>query len=237
MFWDNHDLPRVKTHGLVFETRVEQGRLLVSTLNHSRTTNSAGRWLLSGLLRHLDQGAAPKHALTSKTLKRMREKIDEDKIELVQRPWRFKPDPDNHGLMQQWHSQDFEEDETWKEIRIGTAWEGLGYPALDGWAWYRIAVDVPESWSDKPVYVSFEGVDDYYELYVNGQLAGSGGDIETKTTAFEDRTSHLVTDRVQPGQTATIAVRVYDWYGAGGLFRPVSVGTAALGNGETEVLK
>lgn len=56
MFWDNHDLQRVKTHGLVFETRVGQGRLLVSTLNHSSPTNSAGRWLLGGLLHHLRTG-------------------------------------------------------------------------------------------------------------------------------------------------------------------------------------
>jgi beta-galactosidase/beta-glucuronidase len=167
----------------------------------------------------------------------MQEKIDEDKIELVRRPWQFKPDPNERGLQERWHQPDAAADGSWKTIRIGSAWEGLGYPALDGWAWYRIEVDVPKTWSGKPVYVSFEGVDDYYQLYVNGHLAGTGGDLESRTTAFEDRTSHPVTDFVQPGKKATIAVRVNDWQGAGGIFRPVTLGTAALGNGQTEVLK
>jgi hypothetical protein len=237
MFWDNHDLQRVKTHGVVFETRIGKGRLLVSTLNHLSPTNAAGRWLLARLLQHLEQGAPPRHAMQPATIQRMREKVDEAKIELVRRPWQFKPDPENQGLSQGWQKPDFVMDQSWKEIQIGTAWEGLGFPALDGWAWYRISVEIPHKWSGKQVYVSFEGVDDYYELYVNGHRAGSGGDIESKTTAFEDRTSHLATDFVQPGQTATIAVRVYDWQGAGGLFRPVSIGTAAFGSGQTEVLK
>ena len=79
--------------------------------------------------------------------------------------------------------------------------------------------------------VSFEGVADYYELYVNGTRAGSGGNIEKKETAFEERTSHLVTELVTPGETAQIAIRVYDWYGAGGLFRPVTLGTVRIGSG------
>jgi hypothetical protein len=237
MFWDNHDLQRVKTHGLVFETRIGQGRLMVSTLNHWSSTSAAGQWLLTRLLQHLDKGPPPRNALSRAAIKRMREKVEEDKIELVKRSWKFKPDPNNQGLEQRWHERDAAGEESWNEIRIGGAWEGLGYPALDGWAWYRVQVEIPESWSGRPVYVSFEGVDDYYQLYVNGKLAGSGGDIESRTTAFEERASHLVTDVVQPGEKATIAVRVYDWQGAGGIFRPVTVGTAALGNGQTEVLK
>ncbi len=127
-------------------------------------------------------------------------------------------------------------DDDWKEIRIDHGWEGQGYPQLDGWAWYRISVDVPAAWKDRPVYVSFEGVDDHYELYVNGKLAGSGGDIKTKQTAFEERKSHTVTQLVTPGETAKIAVRVYDWQGAGGIFRPVTLGTVRFGSG-ADVLK
>ncbi len=237
MFWDNHDLQRVKTHGLVFETRIGQGRLMVSTLNHWSSTSAAGQWLLTRLLEYLDTGAPPKNALSRAAIQRMREKVEEDKIELVKRSWEFRPDPNNQGLQRRWHEPDAAGGESWNEIRIGSAWEGLGYPSLDGWAWYRVQVDIPKSWSGRPIYVSFEGVDDYYQLYVNGSLAGSGGDIESRTTAFEERASHLVTEFVQPGEKALIAVRVYDWQGAGGIFRPVTVGTAAIGNGQTEVLK
>ncbi len=53
VLWDNHDLSVVKTHGLVFEMGVGQGRLLVSTLNHTGQTNAAGRWLFGQFRRQL----------------------------------------------------------------------------------------------------------------------------------------------------------------------------------------
>ena len=166
----------------------------------------------------------------------MKAKIDEQRIDLTKQTWQFQPDADNQGLEHKWHQPDYEPDDAWKPIRIGQAWEGLGYPTLDGWAWYRTKLTLPETWNDRDAYVSFEGVDDYYELYVNGRKAGSGGDIETRQTAFELRTSHEVTRHVRPGQKVVIALRVYDWYGSGGVFRPVVLSTAPLSVG-AEVLK
>ncbi len=223
-------MDRVETHALLFETRVGRGRLLVSALRHTGQTNAAGQWLLSALVEHLTNGPKPTHALKQETRQRMRAKLHEAKIPLAERPWRFAPDPRNEGLEKGWQLPSTPDDD-WKEIRIGQAWEGQGYPQLDDWAWYRIRVAVPPSWQGRPIYVSFEGVDDYYQLYVDGKLAGTGGDIEKKETAFEQRKSHSVTDLVTPGKTALIAVRVYDWYGAGGIFRPVTLGTVPLGTG------
>ena len=81
------------------------------------------------------------------------------------------------------------------------------------------------------MYISFEGADDLYDLCVQGELVGSGGVIETRQTAFEERKSHDVTGRAAPGKTVHLAVRVYDWQGAGGLFRPITVGTVRIGTG------
>jgi len=75
------------------------------------------------------------------------------------------------------------------------------------------------------VYLSFEGVDDIYELYVNGELAGKGGDLATRKDAFNEKRSHNIKRFVTPGEKALIAVRVHDWYGSGGIFRPVTLGT------------
>ena len=61
---------------------------------------------------------------------------------------------------------------------------------------------------------------------MNGQQVGTGGDPAKKLTAFEDRASHEITQAVKPGEHCTIAVRVLDWYGAGGIHRPVTLGTA-----------
>jgi hypothetical protein len=64
MLWDTHDLKTVKTHGLVFETRVGKGRLLVSALRHTGPENSAGRWLLSEFVDRLNSPVPPKNAIS-----------------------------------------------------------------------------------------------------------------------------------------------------------------------------
>ncbi|MFO0814412.1 MAG: glycoside hydrolase family 2 TIM barrel-domain containing protein [Gemmatales bacterium] len=236
MLWDNHDIKEVKTHGLVFETRVGKGRLLVSALNHKGDTNAAGKWLLQTFLKHLDSGPPPRNALKPETIARMRAKLNEKKIDLVTKSWQFMPDGKNEGLKLGWEKPGFD-DKAWKPIKIGAHWEGQGYPALDGWAWYRLAVDVPpypqplsphgkgEQW-----YLNTEGVDDAYEIYINGTKIGSGGDIPNKKTAFEDRTAHAIpAGLLKPGEKNVIAVRVYDWYGAGGIHRPMSLSTVPIG--------
>lgn len=236
MLWNNHDIDRVITQGLVFQTRIGKGRLLVSGLNHHSSTNSAGSWLLDSFLQHLTVADPPKHEFTAETIQQMREKISARKIELVNATWKFKPDADNVGVEQSWQQPTTEIDDSWSTIKIGQSWESQGYSTLDGWAWYRTRVDVPDEWRGQKVYISTEGVDDHYEIYVNGTLVGTGGDIETRATAFEERASHDATRFITPGTNCHIAIRVYDWYGAGGIHRPVTIGTAQLGSG-VQVLK
>ncbi len=236
LLWDTHDLKTVKTHGLLFETRVAKGRLLVSALNHQGEWNAAGHWLLPELIDHLATGPAPRHALTDSTWHRLKEKLHEDKIDLTQSIWRFRPDPNEEGVRQGWASPALPLDDTWKSIRVGQHWESQGFPSLDKWAWYRLQVEIPVRWQDRPVYLNFEGVDDMYELYLDGRLVARRGDIATRKDTFSEKFSHDLTALVKPGQSHVIAVRVYDWYGAGGIFRPVTLSTAAF-NAEVEILK
>jgi hypothetical protein len=37
-----------------------------------------------------------------------------------------------------------------------------------------------------------------------------------------------LTPHVQPGEEFVIAIAVYDWYGAGGLFKPMTLSTQPL---------
>jgi beta-galactosidase/beta-glucuronidase len=64
-----------------------------------------------------------------------------------------------------------------------------------------------------------------YELYVNGELAGKGGDLATRKDTFSEKKSYDLSPWVEAGESATFAVRVHDWAGAGGIFRPVTLGT------------
>jgi hypothetical protein len=236
LLWDTHDLKTVKTHGVIFETKVGEGRLLVSTARHTGTNNPAGRWLLAELLGHLRGEAEPSHKLPAEAWAYLKSKLHADQTNLVSRTWKFHPDPKNEGLALGWHKPGLAGEADWADIHIGTWWENQGYPDLDGWAWYRLQVDIPKAWEGSEVFLSFEGVDDIYELYVNGEIAGKGGDLATHQDALTEKKSHNITDHVKPGQPTTVAVRVHDWYGAGGIFRPVTLGTVPF-NPALDLLK
>jgi hypothetical protein len=224
MLWDNHDIKEVKTHGILFETNVGKGRLMVSSLP-----------LLQWQINHLTKGPPPRNALKPETIARMRAKLNEKKLDLVTKSWQFQPDGKNEGLKLGWEKASFD-DQAWKPIKIGQHWEGQGYNALDGWAWYRLTVDIPKDWSGVPMFFISEGVDDAYEIYVNGTKIGNGGDIPNKKTAFEERTAHAIpAGLLNPGEKNVIAVRVYDWYGAGGIHRPMSLSNVPIGG--VDILK
>lgn len=231
LLWDNHDIRHVRTHGLIFETAVGRGRLLVSAVNHTGPDNPAGRWLLSELVQQLRSSQMPRRGLTAETLAALDGQLRRREIDLTRLTWQFRPDPEVAGLDQGWQHAAAINSSDWKPISIGRHWEGLGYPALDGWAWYQIDVPLDADWTGRRVYLCLEGADDYYQLYVNGQLAGTGGDPETRRTAFEEAASHDITRFIVPGQPLRLVFRVQDWQGAGGLFRPVTVSTTPLTTG------
>lgn len=235
LLWDNHDIKEVKTHGLVFETRIGRGRLFVSALNHSQTSE-LGQSVLGIFQRHVAEGPPPKRALRPETVARLRAKLRERTLDLTKESWRFKPDPKIVGMTENWQRPDLALDESWSTIQVGKHWEGQGWPRLDGWAWYRIEVTIPKDWTGETYYLSFEGVDDHFQAFVNGTKVGEGGDPVNRRTAFDERSSHRISDLARPGEKCVIAVRVLDWYGAGGIHRPVRISTIPLGN-EIEILR
>ncbi|MBL8817497.1 MAG: hypothetical protein JNL58_15840 [Planctomyces sp.] len=228
MLWDNHDIRSVKTHGLLFETGVGSGRLMVNTLNVSDSGNDAAKWLVGELIAELSGDQKPRRSLLPEQIQAMRYKLNEQTIDLTEKTWKFRIDSENTGLKNGWHEKELREASEWKPIQVGRHWEGQGYETLDGWAWYRIDVELDESWKDQPIFVWIEGADDHYELYVNGEFSGTAGDIAAKRTAFEDRLSFDVTEHVKDHDQIQIAIRVFDWYGAGGLFRPIRLSTTPL---------
>ena len=197
LLWDNHDIKEVKTHALVFETAVGKGRLLVSALNHSASVSESGPAILSEFIHHVATGPVPKRAFKPETIRRMHEKLREKRIDLTKETWRFKPDPKSYGVTENWQKPELKLDDSWSTIRVGKHWEAQGWPNLDGWAWYRLDVTIPKDWTDTQIYLSFEGVDDHYEAFVNGAKIGSGGDIATRRTAFDERASFKITERCQ----------------------------------------
>lgn len=226
MLWDNHDIKTVKTHGLLWEAGVGKGRLLVSMLNHSPENSSIGPYLLDLCLRHANSEALPKK-LSDTTVQRLNIALNSKYIDLSKAPWKFRIDQNAVGFKQHWNLPDNSTDD-WSAIKIDSHWEGQGHDNLDGWAWYATEVTVPNDWDASEYYLCFTGVDDHYQVYVNGTKIGQAGVIQTKETAFEMRTSHPLPKSIQAGDTLSIRIAVYDWYGAGGIFRPIFLRTSPL---------
>jgi len=218
-FWESHDLTEVRLHGLAFDTRVGEGRLLVSTL---RRDTAAGRWLEGRFVEHLASGPEPTRALSPAGVAAMREQLTASQLALAS--WQFRPDPEGVGLREGFHRAGYRPDGSWAPLGIGH-WEGLGYAHLNGAAWYRTDVVVPAAWRGRPVRAVFEGVDDSYHLFVNGRLIARFGDPTTGATVWLDRTFADITRYVRFGAVNSIALRVVDHTGAGGIWRPAFLTT------------
>ncbi len=130
--------------------------------------------------------------------------------------WRFSGDESNIGQSEKWYAPGFD-DSQWAKIDAGKRWEDLGYPDLDGYGWYRKKVDVPAGWTGESVWIKFNGVNDAYELFINGTSVSFFGEANISFASkptFSEISKHLKT-----GETNHIAVKVNDWGNSGGLWR------------------
>ncbi len=123
------------------------------------------------------------------------------------------------------------DDAGWESVQVPHDWaiDGPFDPAGDGataklpWkgqGWYRTRLDVPASWSGKRVYLIFDGVMAFPEVWVNGVRAGSWD--------YGYISFHLdVTDHLEPGGANLLAVhadtRPHEsrWYPGAGIYRKV----------------
>ena len=101
-------------------------------------------------------------------------------------------------------------------------------PHYDGVAWYRIDVDVPLDWTGKPITAVFEGVDDSYRIYVDGEERGRFGDPATGETVWLVRTTCDLSSHLTAGRRHRLVLRVVDHVGAGGMHKPARLTTGPV---------
>jgi len=130
--------------------------------------------------------------------------------------WRFSPDSGNIGFAEKWHTDQLD-DGRWVVLTAGQRWEDQGFKGLDGTAWYRKTVEVPIHWQGKEIWLKFAGVNDAYELYVNGQRVSFFG--EANISFASKPTFSEISGYLKYGKTNLIAVKVSDWGNSGGLWR------------------
>ena len=130
--------------------------------------------------------------------------------------WRFKFDPEDRGLSEEWFDPELDE-KAWDEEQVPAAWDlydtpefasydgasfGQGTAFADGYAWYRTDLSAPASWAEQDIRLNFLAVNYRADVWVNGTFLGTH---EGGNTPF----SIPATDAIQPGEPVSIAVRVY----------------------------
>lgn len=131
--------------------------------------------------------------------------------------WRF-----HTGDNPAWASPDFD-DSNWPLVRSDKSWTRQGYPAFNGYAWYRFKVEIPGS--EQPVDLLLTRIADGYEIYANGKLIGRSGSwtAENDPVFASHRAMFPLPAAGKGPQSIQIALRVWtyrpiaSWFAAGAM--------------------
>jgi beta-galactosidase/beta-glucuronidase len=159
--------------------------------------------------------------------------------------WRFRHDASPQEAPQGFEAPGFD-DSAWDLLEVPSCWQLHGYgrphytnvvypiprhppfvPSDNPTGSYRRLFTVPEGWKDRRLHLRFDGVDSWFEVFVNGHPAGQG---------MGSRLPHEfdITGMVVAGGVNVLAVRVLQWsvgtyledqdmWWLSGIFRPVTL--------------
>lgn len=119
-------------------------------------------------------------------------------------------------------------DSDWRNIFVPAYWEMQGLKNYDGLAWYRKTFTLPEELRDRKMVLVLGTIDDIDQTYINGEFVGSIGDWNFETTPknfnqndewLAYRGYYIPDNTLIAGKENTIAVRVYDGFQDGGIYK------------------
>lgn len=128
--------------------------------------------------------------------------------------WKF-----SIGDNPRWSDPQFN-DFNWEQIYVPAPWEEEGFNGFDGYAWYRITVDL-RNISVENLYLVLGYIDDVDEVYINGELIGFTGSFPPRFyTAYQSfRQYYIPPELIDRNGKNVIAVRVYDTVHEGGIIK------------------
>lgn len=133
--------------------------------------------------------------------------------------WKF-----STGDNMAWLSPQFD-DSNWGSIVVPGNWEDQVSSTYDGFGWYRKQFKAPAAEASRRYVLVVGKIDDLDEVYVNGRLVGRTGTIYEKTSHIKlnwefnsERIYYLNAEDIVPAKVNTIAIRVYDGGGEGGIY-------------------
>lgn len=143
--------------------------------------------------------------------------------------WKFKT-----GNNMEWKSVETD-DRQWEELIVPAPWDIQGYRDYDGFAWYRVAFEVPPSLPNEKLFLVLGKIDDIDEAYLNGEMIGHTGRIRRDGSTARIREEYreirgyeIPPSLLQPGKKNVLAVRVFDQMFDGGIYEgPIGIVTKA----------
>jgi len=122
------------------------------------------------------------------------------------------------------------DDSAWTPLPVPGQWQDHGW-AFNGAVWFRRTVEIPAGWVGRALELHLGVVDDCDTTFVNGVFVGGIGN-ETPNWWSTPR-NHLVPATLVTGTTLTIAVRVFDNWGEGGIMGNVRLRPLDASSAET----
>ncbi len=140
-------------------------------------------------------------------------------VEDISFGWKFAPDPNNVGHEEAWHQPGFD-DTHWATMAAGD-WEDQGFTHVDGAAWYRRTFRLPAEMEGKRIWLNIAAINDWGEVYCNGQLLGRFGSdevsfVHTPVTVELTPTLHGTGEQL-------LVIRVVDAGNRGGIQVPCTL--------------
>lgn len=143
--------------------------------------------------------------------------------------WKF-----HTGNNKDWKTADFNDDD-WKSINVPDTWENQGYSDYDGYAWYRLKFKVPSNLETGDLYLILGKIDDEDDVYLNGEHIGNVYDLRKDYQRWGDgwqynvrRIYKIPVGLLSRSGNNTLAVRVYDGQGLGGIYEgPIGIMTSS----------
>ena len=125
-----------------------------------------------------------------------------------------------------WSKEQLDTDD-WMNTMVPGFWRYIGYAEYDGFAWYRKKFYFNMDQYQNYVLVLGK-IDDLDEVYINGTLVGSTGDLDSKhiegTEYNKFRVYYLIDFNLKENENNVIAVRVYDGRKDGGIYEgPIGI--------------
>ncbi|MBQ9786680.1 MAG: DUF4838 domain-containing protein [Lentisphaeria bacterium] len=145
--------------------------------------------------------------------------FDPDSMFSLPLEWKFCADPLDQGRSKGFYDPAFD-DSAWRMVKTDRL---LEYQGISNYvnAWYRIQLTIPEKFRGHRTVIHFGAIDESCELWINGQAAGTFKfDHANNPDSWRQPKEFDITQFVPADGRITIALKVHNGQGRGGLWRP-----------------